>query len=207
VSKSRLPDPLPPHPSGPLAATEDVHDSAFLMRVLTESALGVVTSPYRGRVDPAALPVTWITDRLRVAWECAPAGGRRDALLACAERAARSGVDVGALSFRGDADRLPPAEAIAYLVQGVLLAHVRDDLAKAAATDGVQPERAPERTLLPAAPWCPPVNASGETASSTVDDFDLPEDAKMLVCLRLLVAAAATGRSGAGNGPDRCGRS
>lgn len=149
------------------------------MRVLTESA--VAASAFRAVVDPAALPVTWVTDRLRVAWECAPTGGRRDALLTCAERAARAGIDVGMVMSCGDTDRLPPVEAIAYLIQGVLLAHVRDDLA---------PDSNSGRHLLPAAPWCPPVNASGRFASSTVDDFDQPEDAKMLVCLRLLAAVA-----------------
>jgi hypothetical protein len=186
VPNSSQPDPQPPHPYGPLAAVEDVHDSAFLMRVLTESAVAASTSADRALVDPAALPVTWITDRLRVAWECAPAGGRRDALLTCAERAARAGVDVGVVMSCGDTDRLPPVEAIACLIQGVLLAHVRDDLA---------PDPASGRSLLPAAPWCPPVNASGRFASSTVDDFDQPEDAKMLVCVRLLVAAVACRRS------------
>jgi hypothetical protein len=143
----------------------------------------------------------WITDRLRVAWECAPAGGRRDALLICAGRAARAGVDVGVVMFGGDSARLPLIEAIAYLIQGVLLAHVRDDLAAAAADDRLPTDWAPERSLLPAAPWCPPVNASGRFASSTVDDFDQPEDAKMLVCVRLLVAADVAGRSRLGNEP------
>ena len=183
MPQSSLPDPQPPHPYGPLAAIEDEHDSAFLMRVLTESASVAATSAYHALVDPAALPVTWITDRLRVAWECAPTGGRRDALLTCAERAARAGVDVGVVMSCGDTDRLPSAEAIAYLIQGVLLAHVRDDLATASTGD-----------LLPAAPWCLPVNASGRFASSTVDDFDQPEDAKMLVCVRLLAAAAVASR-------------
>ena len=169
------------------------------MRVLTESA--AAASAYRARFDPAALPVTWITDRLRVAWECAPAGGRRDALLTCAGRAARAGVDVGVVMFRGDADRLPLVEAIAYLIQGLLLAHVRDDLARTAAADGLPLDSVPERSLLPAAPWCPPVNASGLFASSTVDEFDQPEDAKMLVCVRLLVAADVAGRPRLGNGP------
>lgn len=159
------------------------------MRVLTESA--VAASAFRAVVDPAALPVTWVTDRLRVAWECAPTGGRRDALLTCAERAARAGIDVGMVMSCGDTDRLPPVEAIAYLIQGVLLAHVRDDLA---------PDSNSGRHLLPAAPWCPPVNASGRFASSTVDDFDQPEDAKMLVCVRLLAAVAC--RSRPGDGPD-----
>jgi hypothetical protein len=204
VPKSNQPDPQPPHPDGPLAAIEDVHDSAFLMRVLTESAASAAASAYLARVDPAALPVTWITDRLRVAWECAPAGGRRDALLTCAERAARAGVGVGAMMFCGDAARLPLVEAIAYLIQGVLLAHVRDDLAKALAAEGLGPDRVPERNLRPAAPWCPPVNVSGRFALSTVDDFDLPEDAKMLACVRLLVAAAVAGRSRAGDGPEWC---
>jgi hypothetical protein len=103
--------------------------------------------------------------------------------------------------FGGDADRLPLVEAIAYLIQGVLLAHVRDDLAKADAADGLPPDWVPEHNLLPAAPWCPPVHASGLFASSTVDDFDQPEDAKMLVCVRLLVAASVAGRPGLGNEP------
>ncbi|GAA0896815.1 hypothetical protein [Virgisporangium aurantiacum] len=178
---SSLPNPQPPHPYGPFAAVEDVHDSDFLMRVLTESAVAAAASAHDAGVDPAALPVTCITDRLRVAWECAPAGGRRDALLSCAERAARVGVNVGVGTFAGDTDRLPPVEAIAYLIQGVLLAYVREDLATASTADGPN--------LLPAAPWCPPVNASGRFASATVDDFDQPEDAKMLVCVRLLAAS------------------
>lgn len=182
MPKSTLPEPQPPHPYGPSAATEDVRDSAFLMRVLTESALAAAAS---AGVDPAALPVTWVTDRLRVAWECAPDGGRRDALLTCAERAVRAGVDVGVVAFGGDASRRPPVEVVASLVQGVLLAYVRDDLATAVAAGGPPTDG----NLRPAAPWCPPVNASGRVASSTVDDFDLPEDAKMLVCVRLLVAA------------------
>jgi hypothetical protein len=201
VPTSSQPNRNHPHPYGQLAAIEDVRDSAILVRVLTESALAAATSAYRARVNPAALPVTWITDRLRVAWECAPAGGRRDALLTCAEWAARACVDIDVVMFRGDADRLPLVETTAYLIQGVLLAYVRDDLAKASAADDLPPDWVAERNLLPAAPWCTPVNASGLFASATVDDFDQPEDAKILVCLRLLVAADVAGRPRLGNGP------
>jgi hypothetical protein len=79
-------------------------------------------------------------------------------------------------------------EAVAGLVQGVLLAYVRDDLTATPAALDRRADRVRRGTLLPAAPWCPPVNAAGRFAAATVDDFDQPEDAKMLVCLRLLVA-------------------
>lgn len=143
--------------------------AAALVMTATQAA------PHTGLIEDAPdQAVTASARALTAAWRRASDGGRRDALTACAEVAARAGADPDVVASNlgpSTGDHVGAATDMALM----LLHSAAQELA-----DGAD-------RLLPDAPWLMPVSATGRLASNYVCDSTIRDTLKV-TALALLAA-------------------